>query len=57
MTIVRPFYIVAVIIVACIVASALYVLYDDLMHAGDKGVPTGSITATTAMGGRRSMPR
>src|ERR1700719_4488239 len=46
MTIVRAFSIVAVIIVAGIVASALYVFYDVSMHAGDKGAPAGPITAT-----------
>src|SRR6202041_565077 len=46
MIIVRAFSIVAVIIVAGIVASASYVLYDVSMHAGDKGAPAGPITAT-----------
>ena len=46
MTIVRACYIGAVIIVACVVASVLYVSYDGSMHAGDKGAPTGPITAT-----------
>src|ERR1700730_16949554 len=44
MTIVRAFSIVAVIIVAGIVASALYVFYNGSMHAEDKGAPTGPIT-------------
>jgi mono/diheme cytochrome c family protein len=44
MTIFRAFSIVAVIIVAGIVASALYVFYDGSMHAEDKGAPTGPIT-------------
>src|SRR3984957_11001138 len=46
MIIVRAFSIVAVIIVAGIVASASYVLYDVSMHAGDKGAPAGPIPAT-----------
>jgi mono/diheme cytochrome c family protein len=44
-TIFRAFSIVAVIIVAGIVASVLYVFYDISMHAGDKGAPAGPITA------------
>jgi mono/diheme cytochrome c family protein len=44
MTIVRAFSIVAVIIVACIVAGALYVFYDGSMHAEDKGGPSGPVT-------------
>src|SRR5579863_5186180 len=44
MTIVRAFSIVAVIIVACIVAAALYVFYDGSMHAEDKGAPPGPVT-------------
>src|SRR6266446_5745627 len=46
MTVFRAVSIVAVIIVAGIVASALYVFYDVSMHAGDKGAPAGPITAT-----------
>src|SRR5580693_8949048 len=46
MTIFRAISVVAVIIVAGIVASALYVFYDVSMHAGDKGVSAGPITAT-----------
>ena len=45
MTIVRAFSIVAVIIVAGIVASASYVFYDVSMHAEDKGMPIGPVTA------------
>ena len=45
MTIVRAFSVVGVIIVAGIVASALYVFYDVSMHAGDKGAPAGPVTA------------
>ena len=44
MTIVRAFSIVAVIIVAGIVASALYVFYDVSMHAEDKGAASGPVT-------------
>jgi mono/diheme cytochrome c family protein len=44
MNIVRAFSIVAVIIVAGIVAGALYVFYDSAMHAGDKGAPAGPVT-------------
>jgi mono/diheme cytochrome c family protein len=46
MTVFRAVSIVGAIIVAGIVASALYVFYDVSMHAGDKGAPTGPITAT-----------
>jgi mono/diheme cytochrome c family protein len=46
MTIVRAFSIVAVIIMAGIVAGALYIFYDGSMHAEDKGAPSGPITAT-----------
>ena len=42
----RAVSIVAVIIVAAIAASAVYVLYDVSMHAEDKGVPSGPVTAT-----------
>jgi mono/diheme cytochrome c family protein len=45
-TVFRAVSIAAVIIVAGIVASALYVFYDVSMHAGDKGAPAGPITAT-----------
>src|SRR3984893_18663800 len=44
MTVVRAFSIVAVIIVACLVASGLYVFYDVSMHAEDKGAPSGPVT-------------
>src|ERR1700738_705501 len=43
MTVVRAFSIVAVIIVACLVASGLYVFYDVSMHAEDKGAPPGPV--------------
>jgi mono/diheme cytochrome c family protein len=46
MTIVRAPSLVGVIIVTCIVASALYIFYDVSMHAEDKGAPSGPITAT-----------
>ncbi len=42
----RAVSIVAVIIVAGIVASALYVFYDVSMHGEDTGAPAGPITAT-----------
>jgi mono/diheme cytochrome c family protein len=42
----RAVFVVAVIIVAGIVASASYVFYDVSKHAGDKGAPAGPITAT-----------
>jgi mono/diheme cytochrome c family protein len=40
----RAFSIIAIIIVAGIVASALYVFYDVSMHAEDKGAPSGPVT-------------
>jgi mono/diheme cytochrome c family protein len=40
----RAFSLIAVIIVAGIVASALYVFYDVSMHAEDKGAPSGPVT-------------
>ena len=53
MTVFRAVSIVAVMIVAGIVASALYVFYDVSMHAGDKGAPAGPITATLLARGDR----
>ena len=41
----RAVSIVAIIIVAGIVASALYVFYDVSMHAGDKGASSGPLTS------------
>src|ERR1700731_3595532 len=40
----RAVSIVAVIIVAGIVASGLYVFYDVSMRAEDKGAPSGTVT-------------
>jgi len=45
MTVFRAVSIVAVVIVAGIVASAVYVFYDSSMHAADKGAPSGPVTA------------
>ena len=41
----RAVSIAAIIIVAGIVASALYVFYDVSMHAGDKGASSGPLTS------------
>jgi len=46
MTVFKAVSIVAAIIVAGIVVSALYISYDVSMHVGDKGAPAGPITAT-----------
>jgi mono/diheme cytochrome c family protein len=45
-TVLKAVSTVAVIIMAGIVASALYVFYDVSMHGEDKGAPAGPITAT-----------
>jgi mono/diheme cytochrome c family protein len=44
-TVFRAVSIVAVVIVVGIVASASYVFYDVSMHAEDKGMPIGPVTA------------
>jgi len=43
-TVFRAVSVVALIMVAGIVASALYVFYDISMHADDKGAPSGPVT-------------
>lgn len=52
MTIVRALSIVAVVAIAGIIASVLYVFYDVSMHAEDKGAPSGPVTSALLARGK-----